>query len=57
MEKNYKPVKAKVVCHENGKPVVYLSMHRADLRNLCLEKGKQPKSLFTIVIKAYGVEY
>jgi len=57
MKTTHEKVKAKIVAHENGKPVVYLSIHRADLKNLLIETGKQPQDLFTVVVKSYGVEY
>ena len=56
--KNNEQIKATMVCNNgDGKPVLYLSIHRADMEHFLLQEGKQPKDLITIVLRPYGVEY
>ena len=56
--KNHEQIKATIVCNDDcGKPVLYLSIHRADMEHFLLQKGKQSKDLITIVLRPYGVEY
>ena len=52
--KNYWPIRATLVETNKGKLILYLSVHQFDLEKFCLEEGKQPDDLFSIVVSCRG---